>query len=535
MDSHCKMTCHVSIKMDICGVKSTEFAGLRRESGPVVVIGAGMGGLAAAIRLAAAGLPVTLIEAAPEPGGKMRTTPSSAGPVDSGPTVLTLRAVFDDLFAAGGSVLADHLTLIPQDVIARHVWSDGAQLDLHPNADRNEKAIRAFAGERAAAQFRAFNTEAQALRTAFDAPVMQAARPELGGLARAALTSPRLWRVLSRRLGPHLRTHFTDPRLRQLFGRYATYVGGLPARVPAVLGLIWNVEQAGVWAVEGGMARLAGALWALARALGVEVLSSTRVEAILAPDGQVKGVRLPGNLVLGCRAVVFNGDPAALGSGLLGLDVIDALPARAVRPRSLSARVWAFAGRPRGVDLALHTVFFADDETAEFGALAQRRPPVDPTIYVCAQDRAAGAPRGGVERFEMILNAPALPHAPDSSEDPETCRQMTFARLARMGLSFDGLPSTETLTRPQDFARMFPGSDGALYGLSPSGMLASFRRPGARTAIRGLYLAGGGVHPGAGVPMATLSGRHAAAAILNDLGLMSRSGRAAMRGGMSTV
>jgi len=522
--------------MDIFTVKSTENPRLQTRSGPVVVIGAGMGGLAAAIRLAAAGMSVTLIDAGPEAGGKMRTTPSAAGPVDSGPTVLTLRGVFDDLFAVAGARLDDHLRLIPQDILARHLWSDGSTLDLHPDPERNAEAIRSFAGLRAEAEFRAFATEARALRRAFEAPVMRAARPDLVGVTRAALARPRLWPALARRLGPNLRARFTDPRLRQLFGRYSTYVGGAPARVPAVLALIWDVEQDGVWAVEGGMARLAQALALLARLLGVEILPNTRVEAIEAPGGVVRAVRLPGGLRLRCASVVFNGDPAALGTGALGPDVLDALPGGAVVPRSLSARVWTFAARPRGVDLALHTVFFADDEATEFGPLAKARHPVDPTIYLCAQDRAAGHPPDGLERFELILNAPPLPHAdPDDPEETATCRQMTFDRLARFGLRLEPRPDLSCLTRPQEFARMFPASAGALYGRSPEGMLAAFRRPGATSRIRGLYLAGGGVHPGAGVPMATLSGRHAAEAILRDHGLTSRSRPAAMPGGMSTA
>ena len=508
---------------------------MRTNSGPVVVVGAGMGGLAAAIRLAAVGLHVTLIDAGAEPGGKMRTTPSAAGPVDSGPTVLTMRAVFDDLFASAGARLDDHLRLIPLDVLARHYWSDGSTLDLHPDASRNESAIRAFAGAGAAEDFRAFTAQAQALREAFEVPVMNAPRPDLAGLTAAALAAPRLWQALARRLGPNLRHQFRDPRLRQLFGRYATYVGGLPGQVPAVLGLIWDVEQQGVWAVQGGMARLAQALTGLADSQGVQRLAKTRVTGIDAPDGVVRGVRLDSGMTLPCTSVVFNGDPAALRAGLLGLDPIAAVPARGTSPRSLSARVWAFAARPQGVDLALHTVFFADSEAAEFGPLARGRHPVDPTIYVCAQDRATGVPQGP-ERFEMILNAPPLPHAqPDDPEEAMRCRQMTFQRLARFGLTFDPLPEAQSLTRPQDFARMFPASDGSLYGRSPAGMLATFHRPTARTRVKGLYLAGGGAHPGAGVPMATLSGRHAAEAIMQDRGLTFPSRPMAMPGGMSTA
>ena len=117
----------------------------------IVVIGAGMGGLAAAIRLAAQGQSVTLVEALATPGGKMRAIPSPAGPIDAGPTVLTMRGVFDDLFALAGERLEDHLTLLPQTVLARHWWPDGGPLDLTGNTETDALAIEAFAGAREAA------------------------------------------------------------------------------------------------------------------------------------------------------------------------------------------------------------------------------------------------------------------------------------------------------------------------------------------------------------------------------------------------
>jgi len=483
----------------------------------IAVIGAGMGGLAAAIRLAAAGRPVVLFEAGSAVGGKMRTLPSMAGPVDAGPTVLTMRDVFDDLFAAAGARLEDRLTLLPLPVLARHLWSDGARLDLHPDPEANAAAIRALAGPGAEAEFRAFGRHTAALRAAFEGAVMRAPGPRTGALGLAALMRPALWPALlpGVSLAADLARRFTDPRLRQLFGRYATYVGGMPQSAPAVLALIWQAEGAGVWAVQGGMARLAGGLGDLARGLGVDIRLNTPVERIEVCGGRVRAVHPRGGARLAVAAAVFNGDPRALSLGLLGPDCARALPRTATEPRSLSARVWAFAARPRGVDLAYHTVFFADAEADEFGPLARGENPDAPTIYVCAQDRDGPAP-DGPERFEMILNAPPLPHA--SPEDAETCRQKTFARLARMGLSFDVLPGPDTLTRPQEFDTLFPGSAGAIYGRSPAGVAATFLRPRARTRIPGLVLAGGGVHPGAGVPMATLSGLHAAAAVAAYLG-----------------
>ncbi len=513
----------------------------------VVVVGAGIGGLATALRLAAAGRDVTVVEAQAAPGGKMRAVPSPAGPVDAGPTVLTLRDVFDDLFAVAGTTLDAHLRLVPQPVVARHWWPDGATLDLFSDRERSAAAIRGFGGAGAEHDFRRFCARADALFAAFDRPVMRSARPDVNGILAAVIRRPAIWPALlpGRSLARQLAQSFRDARLAQLFGRYATYVGGQPALSPAVLALIWPTEERGVWAVEGGMHRLAEALARVARDAGATFRFGTKVERVLTQFGRAAGVRLEDGAVIQAGAVVFNGDPAALRAGFLGPDLRDAVPGRATGPHSHSAWVWSFAARATGVagaagasgpSLAHHNVFFSAHPESEYAPLARGAEQTAPSIYICAEDRASGVTPGGPERFEIILNAPPtdlVRRAPDRRET-ERCQTLTFTALARFGLTFDPLPDATALTGPARFAALFPGSQGSLYGMSPHGMMATFRRPGARTRIPGLWLAGGGTHPGAGVPMAALSGRHAAEAILRDRASTSRSARTAMPGGTST-
>ncbi|MEM9393896.1 MAG: 1-hydroxycarotenoid 3,4-desaturase CrtD [Pseudomonadota bacterium] len=506
----------------------------------VIIIGAGMGGLASAIRLAHAGCDVTVLEAAETPGGKMRTLPSAAGPVDAGPTVMTLRPLFEALFDDVGENLTDYVTLHAETVLARHRWSDGSSLDLFADPVRSEAAIRDLAGPGAASEFAGFCRKTKALFEAFDAPMMQAPEPALGGLTRHVLSHPFLIPAMSplSTLASSLKRRFRDPRLRQLFGRYATYVGGSPYACPAVLGLIWHAEAQGVWRVEGGMHQLARALETLAAKLGAGFFYNARVTRIDRQNGRATGVHLEDGTRLLADAILFNGDPRALATGLLGPAPTTSVVEKGTKPRSLSAQVWSFAAIPSGRDLAHHNVFFADDPRDEFDPLAKGHQPENATLYICAQDRGGERAPSGSERFEIIINAPPVPNGgPERTDEEEfaQCQTTTFPRLAQMGLQFSELPGRESLTLPRDFATLFPGSAGSLYGRSPQGLMAAFQRPRARTALPGLYLAGGGAHPGAGIPMATLSGKHAAEAILTDLASTSMSQATDTRGGMSTA
>lgn len=514
------------------------------SSSRIVIVGAGIAGLAAALRLSAVardtGREVLVLERQAAPGGKMRTLPSDAGPVDAGPTVLTMRPVFEALFVDAGARLEDHVTLIPQDILARHWWPDGSRLDLHANPDASAAAIRAFAGPKAEREFRAFSKRAAQLFKAFDAPMMQAAEPSLSSLSAYVMRNPTLIPAMAPQstLADMLARQFSDPRLAQLFGRYATYVGGSPYRSPAILALIWQAEAAGVWCVKGGMHQLAKAIADLAAARGVQFHYGAHVERIEAAQGRVRAVHLADGQVIAAETVLFNGDPRALSTGALGPDMATVAPASRSTARSLSARVWSFTATPSGPDLVHHNVFFCADPRAEFAALEKGKAPQDPTLYICAEDRGQNSAVPALERFEIIANAPPVTtptSSPNSTpEDFTACQTQTFQSLARFGLSFDRLPGPEALTTPQGFARLFPASTGSLYGQSPHGMMAAFQRPTARTQISGLYLAGGGTHPGAGVPMATISAQHAVAAILNDLSSTSTSRPMAMHGGIST-
>ena len=501
----------------------------------VLIIGAGIAGLATALRLAHSGLAVTVLERASDVGGKMRTLPSDAGPVDAGPTVLTMRPVFEELFESVGETLSSHLTLIPETILARHWWHDGSTLDLHADPAASEAAIEEFAGPRAASDFRRFSAKMKALYEAFDAPMMQSATPSQFDLTMRVLRQPSLIAAMQPHLtlAQSLRRAFRDTRLAQLFGRYATYVGGSPFAAPALLGLIAHSEARGVWRVQGGMHRLAQTLRQLAETRGARFITNADVIRFEVQQARISAAHTANGARYTAQSVVFNGDPRALATGLLGDSTKHAVATKATEPRSLSAYVYAFAAKPDGPDLHHHNVFFARDPRAEFDPLAQGHMPDDPTLYICAQDRGTGTAPPGLERFEIIMNGP--PRDGAVSQEIPQCQTKVFETLAQFNLTFTPRPPPETLTTPEGFNSLFPASQGSLYGRSPHGLTASLARPTARSKIAGLYLTGGGAHPGAGIPMATLSARHAAEAILQDRTSTSTSPKMATRGGMSTA
>ena len=510
----------------------------RMRSQRVVIIGAGVAGLVAALLLAARGLQVVVLERAEAPGGKMREINIGGARIDAGPTVFTLRTVFDEILAEVGVSLADYVTLRPVEALARHVWGPDQRLDLFSDIERSADAIGRFAGSTEADGYRAFCARARRIYETLEHPFIRSPRPNLLSLLQR--TGMRghggLWRLSPfATLWDALGEHFTDPRLRQLFGRYATYCGSSPFQAPATLMLVAHVEREGVWVVEGGMHRVATALAQLAAQRGATFHYNTAAAEIVVDRGHVTGVTLTNGERLEADAVVANADVAAIATARLGGDAAAAVPPVPPAGRSLSALTWTLLAETEGFPLLRHTIFFSGDYAAEFDDIfARARLPRAPTVYVCAQDREGGPSPSGPERLLCLVNAPPIGdrHSFAESEIWE-CEQRTFSLLDRCGLRTRRRPESTVITTPADFERLFPATGGALYGQASHGWTSSFRRLGSRSRLRGLYLAGGSVHPGPGVPMAAVSGRLAAASLLADLASTRRSRPTAMSGGIS--
>ncbi len=503
----------------------------------VVIIGAGIGGLCAAAHLAGAGVPVTVVERLATPGGKLRTVDCGGVAVDAGPTVFTARWIFEALFESLGERLDDHVTLVKSERLARHAWQDGSRLDLWADPARSRDAIGAFAGAAEARGHDGFRAEAERIWNALEhrymeAPVTTPAglalRFGIGGMGEMLSINPfeTLWSALGK--------HFKDPRLRQLYGRYATYCGASPYQATATLMLIAHLEARGVWLVEGGMHKVAEAIAALAASRGAQFRYGADVREIRVSNGRACGVVLASGEDLPASDVLANCDASAIADGRFGKAAAGAVKGTAPRDRSLSALVTMMTADSAGFDLDRHNVFFSNDYAREFREIFKdRRLPSAPSVYVCAQDRGAGPAPSGPERFQLIVNAPATGdgRAPTPGEI-EACQTATFAALERCGLTLR--PHSMVAVNPAMFEALFPSTGGALYGRASHGWRASFRRPGSRSGLNGLWLAGGSAHPGAGVPMAALSGRLASAAILSARASTRTFLPMATAGGIST-
>lgn len=510
------------------------------KSDTAIIIGGGIAGLMAALTLSRQGQAVTLLEAAPVLGGKIHQyegqDQDGSYAIDSGPTVFTLKPLFEDMFDQLDLDFNSELQATPLKRLARHYWRERGStepgcLDLYPDIDANMDAIGTFAGLSDAKAFKGLASDARSVFEALDDGFMRRPGPGLIGILKnapmfgvpmLAATPPwhSLWSLMRKR--------FRDPRLAQLFARYATYCGGNPMKSMTTLMLVIHTELSGVWRLDGGMQSLADRITDLARMAGANIRTHAAVKRIMVSNGQTAGVELEcGDCIAGSQ-VIMAGDVSAL-SALLP----EIVRGRAPKPlahtnRSLSAVTLKGRTEVRGVPLDHHTVFFSDDYEREFNELSSGDIPSDPTLYLCTPDWATGT----AKRLFFIANAlPDGDTRSDSEEERERWTDTIHKSLKQRGLILQD-PSDLSITTPADWAKRFPGSGGALYGRAPHGMQAAFLRPGLRTKIKGLYLAGGSVHPSAGVPMAALSGFTAANCLLQDWASTRRRHLVATPGGM---
>lgn len=467
-----------------------------------VVVGAGVGGLATAIRLATAGHDVVVLERNPMVGGKLATLEEGGYTFDLGPSLLTLPQVYDDLFRLAGTSLADEVELVRLDPQFRYRWPNGSTLDIPDGDAALRAALDAFSPGAAAAWDR-FAAHAARIweiseRTFLAGPM--GSPLSLLGRMRSPLDLTRI--DGNRTLAKSAAAHFEDSRLRQLVGRYATYSGSSPFQAPATLACIPHVERAfGCWYVMGGIGRLGSALERVARRVGVEIRTRTDVGRIVADANRVTGVELADGGAERADVVVANVDAAHL--------FVDLLPrpkeARELDKvqRSTSGFVVCAAVRGRTEGIAHHNVFFSFHDRQEFQYLEAGQIPIDSTVYACVSsvtDRSQ-APRD-CENWFMLVNTP-----PAIGIDRKLMTAAVLNRLAERGHDLrQRIEFTRTLV-PADFEARYRAIGGAIYGPSSNGKRAAFQRPSNVGPVDGLYLVGGSTHPGGGLPLVAIGAR----------------------------
>jgi phytoene desaturase len=467
-----------------------------------IVVGAGVGGLAASIRLAAAGHDVTVLERNPMVGGKLATLEEEGWSFDLGPTLLTLPQVFDELLSYAGTSLAEEVELVRLDPQVRYRWPNGTTLEVPDDPLATPAVIDAFSPG-AGDQWRRFADHSKTIwetseRTFLAGPMGS----PLSLLSR--MRSPRdLGRIDGNRtLAKSAAAHFADSRLRQLVGRYATYSGSSPYAAPGSFACIPHVEQAfGCWYVMGGLGKLRDTLERVATGMGVEVRLGTDVGRIVADGIRTTGVELADGGTESAEVVVADVDAAHLYTDLLP-DPKEAKRLDQVQP-STSAFVICAAVRGRTEGIAHHNVFFSLHDQQEFRFLEGGQMPVDPTVYACVSSVTdpSRAP-ADCENWFMIVNTP-----PSIGIDRKIMTAGVLNRLAERGFDLrTRIDYTRTLV-PADFEARYRAIGGSIYGTSSNGKKAAFQRPNNVGPVEGLYLVGGSTHPGGGLPMVTISAR----------------------------
>lgn len=481
---------------------------------PVVVIGAGVGGLSAAIHLAATGRRVIVFEKNEAVGGKMRHVAAGGFEWLTGPSVITMRHVFEDLFAAAGRHLADYVTLVPVEPLTRYFYPDGAVLDISREIDRTLEQIAAL-DERDVEGYLSYLAYVARLYRVTGPLFIYSGPPTWRDLFRI---SPRDVRAVDvwRTLAGSVRKYVRSPHLRQLLGRFATYAGASPYEASAAFNVVAHVElNGGVWYAKGGVGQVARALEKLARELGVEIHTGCEVARIDAGQARARGVVLESGEHQPAEAIIANADVTTVYQRLLPRAAVD--PRRLARlvhaDRSCSGFVLALGVQGIHPQLAHHNIFFSADYRREFDEIFhQGVPPAEPTIYVVITARSdpAHAP-AGCENWFVLVNAPALGPGFDWESQAGVYRDRVLARLAGFGFDVRDAILEEQVLTPLDIARLTGAYRGALYGTTNNGPLASLRRPHNRCPdVDGLYFAGCTTHPGGGVPMVALSGKVAA-------------------------
>jgi phytoene desaturase len=480
----------------------------------VAVIGAGLGGLAAALRLSHCGHAVDVYEKLEGPGGKARELSRGGYRFDMGPSLLTLPQVFRQLFNDVEEDLDEHLEFIRLDPITRYFFDDGTILDAYSEEERFASEVAEKLGERSDTVLRYLSR----CRKVYEAttpifmfkPLHEVSTLLSSDIPRAFIRTPIL--DVLRTMHDVNRRWFRDPRTIQLFDRYATYNGSSPYMTPAIFNLIQHAEYGlGGYSVRGGIHSIPSVIEELARKKGAVFHYGSEVKAIHVGSGKVEGIRIDDE-DMNYDAVISNCDVSNTYKELLR----DSKSPKARKYEKLepssSGQVFLWGIASDHKDLVCNNIFFSNDYKKEFREIWQEgTSPSDPTVYINITSKSDpdDAPRGS-ENWFVLVNVPY-----DSGQnwlvDSERIRKRIMKRLTPFLGDIDGSIEVEERIGPKEIEELYNGKRGSIYGVSSNNRRSAFLRQSNRSKeYPGLFFAGGSAHPGGGMPLVVLSGKHAA-------------------------
>lgn len=492
----------------------------------VVIVGGGLAGLASAIELQGRGAHVTIVESNQHLGGKMNVLAERGFTFDMGPTILTLPEVLCGIIRRAGRRVPDLIDLVRLDPQWRCHFEDGVTIDLRESvADMAQELDAKLPGTDAAAGWKSLIDYSRRMNRLSRNVFFY---KDVGGIRDVMRNSPAMDKqvmadALAMRLhstvASTIQKHVREPHVRQIAEHFLQYVGSSPFLAPAILTMIASAQtDQGCWYAMGGTRQVARTLERLAEELGVEAVTGVRVERILIEGGKATGVYLADGRTIQADAVVSNCDVQRTFNDLV------ATPAGKSEQRKIASThtpacsgVVLYLGLDRQYDhLAHHNFIFSRDSHAEFGDIYTRGIPArDPTLYIAAPSRSDPdqAPPGG-EALYILIHTPYLRPGQEWNTPGgmlEQYRSVIMQKLARFGMSdIEKHIVVERSLTPNGIERMYNAEGGAIYGLASHGRLGGGFKPRNTSKIAGLFLAGGSVNPGPGVPMVLMSGVTAA-------------------------
>jgi phytoene desaturase len=476
-----------------------------------IIVGGGLGGLSTAIYLANKGFKVQIFERQEKLGGKMNEFVSDGYRFDTGPSLLTMPFVVDDLFQSAGAKRSEYLEFVSTEPVCRYFWNDCTILDA--STDR-VKMLMALAELSAtdAQNYEAFLRYSKRIYDLTADIFLFRAIHEFKNIT-SFRNLTRLFRI--NQIDPFHTVHqgvtrfFKNPKIVQLFDRYATYNGSDPYQAPATLNIIPYVEYSlGSYYIKGGMYRLIEAAQQLAEQSGVEIYNNSPVEKIIHRYRRIAGIQVSGDFIP-ADYVICNADVVSTYNELIDGMSISRKKLNKLEP-SLSGMVFLWGIKERHQALAHHNIIFSANYKLEFQQLVEKRMvPDDPTIYIAISSKSdsSHAPRNG-ENWFVLINTPYSDGSHDWKLEISRARNIIYKKLIGLGVNLSDKIITEKTITPDDFYNNYRSNCGSIYGISSNNRMTAFRRPANRNRdIRGLYFVGGSSHPGGGVPLVILSGR----------------------------